>query len=884
MSECGLRQFCKRAGGFFLVLLFSLVTVGVAEDWPQLKLDGRRSGDASDRSLRTPLGLVAAVPLSDAVFTSPAVVDGRVFVVDGSGVAWCFRAETLEPLWRTETSRSPTNCNNVSSPAVVDGFVHFGTTAGQYWVLDARTGRPVSRHSFDGDPILSAPVVHAGRVYCATLGGRVFCVEPNGRLRWVWDYAREELGFTGDRWSAADWFRWKQGRVTWRDQFCCPWDVAAFGELVVVPVGGRLICLKDNGDRAVVVRRLDIPSLKGSEKPGLFGVSVDRRGRVYYQWHRRDNTSRVDVLPLQPEAGPAGYVAGTFTRNDLPGSVGFASVSFRGDEVFRCRPEEGFGLCRHRVCEGKTKTEPPTEVLSSAAGLASPVVTKDHVVYGTLDGRLVVVPLKGGQPWSFQTPFGKALTAPVAVADGHVYFGCEDGYLYALGPKGRATPPTRDLQLWKIRTPLQGPLAAPRYDWFTNFGDLQNRNFTPHGVEPPLRVAWVRRFAGTYKHLPVCGGGRLYTHTAEGQVFAVEQTTGRLLWRRFFPGVHISYTAPIYWQERLLVPQAGLKGSWLRCFDAATGRLLWQAPFTGSPSWSRQQPPVIHNGLVFYMFSTGRYAPLGTGIFVFRGRGPEAKSPDEEVASWLYSHDNPYYPRDQRPIVCAWDLRTGREVWRRDFSEYGHGGDDAGLVVVDGVLYYSCFFGYSARRRGQPGPHGLTAALDPQTGRVLWLTTKHSVTAGATLSAEKGRLYLGGYNAWDSKQGPRHVWCLDTRDGSLIWKSDPLTKAINVVTVGSDFVFAFAYGGNGYLLDKQTGRVRTRFNHRHACTRFSLAGRYLIGPNGDLLDTTDQCRVVSSGPPIDARECVGGVVSNGRLYYTSQATGLQMCLVGQPTR
>ena len=34
-------------------------------------------------------------------------------------------------------------------------------------------------------------------------------------------------------------------------------------------------------------------------------------------------------------------------------------------------------------------------------------------------------------------------------------------------------------------------------------------------------------------------------HTAEGQIFAVEQETGRLLWRRYNPHVYLSFTAPL---------------------------------------------------------------------------------------------------------------------------------------------------------------------------------------------------------------------------------------------------------------------------------------------------------------------------------------------------
>ncbi len=63
-------------------------------------------------------------------------------------------------------------------------------------------------------------------------------------------------------------------------------------------------------------------------------------------------------------------------------------------------------------------------------------------------------------------------------------------------------------------------------------------------------MRWARRLEGTIKHLPVCGGGRLYTHTAEGQVIAVEQDTGRLLWRRYWPDVYLSFTSPLYHQRQ----------------------------------------------------------------------------------------------------------------------------------------------------------------------------------------------------------------------------------------------------------------------------------------------------------------------------------------------
>jgi outer membrane protein assembly factor BamB len=100
------------------------------ESWPQLKHDARRSGNVPGRSVGTPLGLVATAALSDAVFTAPVVADGRVYVVDGSGVAWCLDADRLELVWKRETAGGKANCNNVSSPAVSGDYLHFGTMAG----------------------------------------------------------------------------------------------------------------------------------------------------------------------------------------------------------------------------------------------------------------------------------------------------------------------------------------------------------------------------------------------------------------------------------------------------------------------------------------------------------------------------------------------------------------------------------------------------------------------------------------------------------------------------------------------------------------------------------------------------------------------------------
>jgi outer membrane protein assembly factor BamB len=196
---------------------------------------------------------------------------------------------------------------------------------------------------------------------------------------------------------------------------------------------------------------------------------------------------------------------------------------------------------------------------------------------------------------------------------------------------------------------------------------------------------------------------------------------------------------------------------------------------------------------------------------------------------------------------------------------------------MDGKLFYSTFFGYSASfraRRGLPAENnGLTACLNPLNGEVEWLTTDYYVTAKCTLSGRDGHLYLGGNNRPNESTESRFVWCLNAKDGSLVWKSEPITSALNVVSVGEKFIFSNALRGRGNVFDSGSGKIIGGVDHNYACCRFTLSEPFILGANMDMIDLSKNSQLVSTGPAIDSRECLGAVVSNGRIFYTSQASG-----------
>lgn len=67
----------------------------------------------------------------------------------------------------------------------------------------------------------------------------------------------------------------------------------------------------------------------------------------------------------------------------------------------------------------------------------------------------------------------------------------------------------------------------------------------------------------------------------------------------------------------------------------------------------------------------------------------------------------------------------------------------------------------------------------------------------------------------------------------------------------------------------------------YRCTRFTLSEPYLLGPNLDLFDFSDprDVKLVSCGPPVDLLVCLGAFVSNGRIFHTTNGTGLQCSAV-----
>ncbi|MDP6627156.1 MAG: PQQ-binding-like beta-propeller repeat protein, partial [Methanopyri archaeon] len=116
------------------LVLTLLLAFAAAADWPMFRLDTARTG-AMGPGPGAELAIAWNFTTGFPVYSSPAVVDGTVYVGSWDGKMYTLDARTGEEVWRFDTGTAIS-----SSPAVHHGVVFFGAGDGLVYALDGRTG------------------------------------------------------------------------------------------------------------------------------------------------------------------------------------------------------------------------------------------------------------------------------------------------------------------------------------------------------------------------------------------------------------------------------------------------------------------------------------------------------------------------------------------------------------------------------------------------------------------------------------------------------------------------------------------------------------------------------------------------------------------------
>ncbi|WP_276257303.1 PQQ-binding-like beta-propeller repeat protein [Haloglomus litoreum] len=315
--------------------------------------------------------------------SSPAVVDGTVYVGHADGGVYAVDAASGEEVW-SATTGDPIRW---SSPTVADGTVYIGSTDDHFYAFDAGSGDLLWRHETRSD-VNSSPVVADGRVFFATDAGYVYGLDSlTGSV--VWETPRPVGGRIQSGLAAAD------GTVYVTGGQVIAFDAASGAEQWRAGSGANQ---PPNGT----------PTVAGDLVLGEFGQYL---GAVTTDGEELGGAYRYGVngWGSPAVAGDTVYVA---TKGYSPDPTVHA-VEIRASNVTMKATVAWQATTGRGIFSSPAVVDGTVYVASSAPSVAA---------FGAEDGA---------ERWRLEVPVSD-YSSP-AVVDGRLYVGGIDGKLYALG-------------------------------------------------------------------------------------------------------------------------------------------------------------------------------------------------------------------------------------------------------------------------------------------------------------------------------------------------------------------------------------------------------------------------------------------------------------------
>ena len=268
---------------------------------------------------------------------------------------------------------------------------------------------------------------------------------------------------------------------------------------------------------------------------------------------------------------------------------------------------------------------------------------------------------------------------------------------------------------------------------------------------------------------PAVSGGVVYVGSTYNPLFALDASTGDLLWRYETGGSVVSSPAVSGG-----VVYVGSRDDYLFALDASTGDLLWRYETGGSVVSS----PAVSGGVVYvgsrddYLFALD----ASTGDLLWRYEtGDDVRSSPAVSGGVVYvgSTDNRLY---------ALDASTGDLLWR-----YETGDDVRSSPAVSGGVVYV----------GSDDDH--LYALDASTGDLLWsYETGDGVFSSPAVSG--GVVYVGSFDG--------HLYALDASTGDLLWRYQTGGYVFSSPAVSGGVVYVGSDDNHLYALDASTGDLQ----------------------------------------------------------------------------
>jgi len=721
----------------------------------KFRSDLSNSGIYDDGGKRPEGGLLWKFTTGNGVRSSPAVVDGVVYIGSNNKNLYALDAATGAGIWNY-----PTGNEVFSSPMVANGVVYVGSDDQNLYALDASTGAFLWNYMTGGNVFSSTAVVD-GSVYFGSWDGKLYALDSlTGAFKW--DYPTG--GWVISSPAVVD-------GVVYAGS-----DDGTFFALDAST--GALLWNYTTGDEvesspAVV----DGVVYFGSRDNNIYALNA-LTGTLLWNYTTGGN---VDSSP----AVVNGVVyAGSYDNNvyALDASTGALLWNYTtGDPVF-----------------------------------SSPAVANGVVYVGSLDNSLYALDAStGALLWS--TPTGNMVFSSPAVSNGMVYVGSDDGSLYAFGsfpdePPASVTDlhasTTQQLRItwaWIDPAPIgfshvmvyldgvfQGNVTKG-IQTYTATGLTPSTTYTigtrTVGMKGMINQTWVNQTATTsvlslseLDPSSVMEGSPGFTLDIYGTGFTPGST---ILWNgegqttQYLQSGHLIMEVSA---EMVAYPRHVN----ITVYDSSSGDTSnsLSLSVTDNPSDEKAwkfRSDIFSTGV----YDDGGYRPEGVLLWNYTTGGRVTSSP--AVVNGVV------YVGSQDRNLYAFDALTGARLWNYNTTE-PNDWVSSSPAVANGIVYIG-------------GLKTKVHALDASTGTLLWNYTVPALTTtrievSSSPAVANGVVYIGNYDG--------NIYAFNAVTGALLWNYTTgiyyYDRAVySSPVVANGIVYVGSYGTNLYALDAATG-------------------------------------------------------------------------------
>jgi outer membrane protein assembly factor BamB len=355
---------------------------------------------------------------------------------------------------------------------------------------------------------------------------------------------------------------------------------------------------------------------------------------------------------------------------------------------------------------------------------SSPVVVENKVFFGCNDRKIYCVDiLTGKQIWNYET--GNAVRSTPTVVDGVVYVGSTDYNLYAFDADSGQ-------KLWNYSLGIISDIwSSPAFANDMVFFGSDNGYLYALNVSNKItpKLEWKFPTGNKIQSSPAVDWPYVYVGSVDGKLYCIWASNGTQRWAFEPEDVFEIYATPIIANGSIYIGTAGYEiGGALYHLDAGTGEEIWRFLPPGDGRFSEvYSSAAVHNGTVFIHAWYRVPGPGDRGtIYAIPEMDPNGDgniTHDEIIWSFItWDDEGGSSPAvaDEKVLVgsthgklyCL-NISNGQEIWNLTTG----GVIIASPTIADGVVYITSYDG-TLYAIGDAGPAKLEIEVIPESPSV----------------------------------------------------------------------------------------------------------------------------------------------------------------------